>query len=1109
MKLFSNRAIPIRAGAAAFVALLAFGGGCHDSVTGVQPSVGGMLRANAVEVPVSVSGVAWVGAGNIATCSSTSDDATGAMLDTIPGIVFTTGNSTSDGAASSFTKCYDPAWGRVKARTRPAPGKKEYNTSGASPYYTYYGANAGDPALGYYSYDTGDWHVVVLNTNLSYSAGSAQEQWLNADLATNSKLCQAAVWQLPRFYSSDGSTRSSLKAVWDDLYAAGVDVVVNGDWSWYERFAPQNSAGAVDSLYGIREFIAGTGGQGFSTLGTPYANSEVRIANTFGLLRMTLGSNAYAWKFLPSAGKTASDSGTYFCHGAPTPTARPGGPYTSGAATMSVDGSTSTDPLALPPLTYTWNFGDGTTGSGAKTTHTYVANGTYTITLTVKNAKGVVSAPATTTASVTNLPDDPAESPVLVGAGNTGTCSYLNDDATGSLLDGIAGTVFTVGNQTVDGADTTLTKCYGPSWGRQKARTHPAAGLKDYNAPGAMPYYNYFAANAGEVGKGYYSYDLGEWHVVVLNTNVAYGAGSVQEQWLRADLAASSKLCQAAIWQLPRFYSNDGSTRSALKAVWDDLYAAGVEIIANGDWSWYERFAPQNAGGVADPSYGIREFIVGTGGQGLSTLGTPYPNSEVRIPNTFGVLRMKLNADSYSWQFVPVAGSTATDIGHDSCHPAPIPLAATGGPYTSEADVQFDAGASTDPNKLALTYAWSFGDGSTATGPTPMHRYPSLGTYNVTLTVTNSAGVQSLPATTTATIANLPPTVMGNRTAGITGNAVKFAPLFDDGIASGPWSYQITWGDGTSENGAAVAPGAIPLLHSFPAAGTYSAVITVTDAAGASGAASMQVAIANDVTPPVVLAGAGDIADCGVQGDEQTASLLDGIDGTVFTLGDNVYENGTAAEYANCYAPSWGRLRNRTRATIGNHEYATTTTASPTFAYFGAGIGVAGKGYYSYEVGSWHVIVLNSFIDLSEGSAQYNWLQSDLAASNAACTMAMWHHPLFSSGSEHGNDPESLPAWRLLYAAGAEIVLNGHDHDYERFARQSPDGVADPNGIREFVVGTGGKSNSPFTLYKANSEVQIAGKFGVIKLTLTDGQYQWQFVQTDGTIGDSGTESCH
>ncbi|MCZ7570519.1 MAG: metallophosphoesterase [Ardenticatenaceae bacterium] len=262
-----------------------------------------------------------------------------------------------------------------------------------------------------------------------------------------------------------------------------------------------------------------------------------------------------------------------------------------------------------------------------------------------------------------------------------------------------------------------------------------------------------------------------------------------------------------------------------------------------------------------------------------------------------------------------------------------------------------------------------------------------------------------------------------------------------------------------------------------------------------------------------MLIGAGDIAGCSSTGDEATAALLDQIPGTVFTTGDNVYSSGTAKQFANCYDPSWGRHRARTRPAPGNHDYGTAGAAG-YFDYFGPLAGEPDKGYYSYDLGAWHIVVLNSNCSAiggcAAGSPQEQWLRADLAAHPAACTLAYWHHPLFSSGL-HGNSPSMQAIWEALYAYAADVVLNGHDHDYERFAPQDPNGVADPaHGIREFVVGSGGKSHYPFLgLPIANSEVRNDNTFGVLKLTLHPASYTWEFVPEAGqTFTDAGSEPC-
>jgi hypothetical protein len=263
-----------------------------------------------------------------------------------------------------------------------------------------------------------------------------------------------------------------------------------------------------------------------------------------------------------------------------------------------------------------------------------------------------------------------------------------------------------------------------------------------------------------------------------------------------------------------------------------------------------------------------------------------------------------------------------------------------------------------------------------------------------------------------------------------------------------------------------------------------------------------------------VFVGAGDIASCASSGDEATANLLDDIPGTVYNLGDNAYEDGTAAEFANCYDPSWGRHKARTKPTPGNHEYH-TSGASGYFNYFGAAAGAPSEGYYSYDLGAWHIISLNSMCENVGGcganSTMVEWLKRDLADhTSSSCTLAYWHHPVFSSGSEHGNDPKMIPSWDALYAAGADVVLSGHDHDYERFAPQTSSGAPDPaRGIREFVVGTGGKSHYAFGTIRPNSVVRNSDTNGVLKLTLHPTSYEWKFVPTSGTFSDTGTDNCH
>src|SRR5262249_29947273 len=197
-------------------------------------------------------------------------------------------------------------------------------------------------------------------------------------------------------------------------------------------------------------------------------------------------------------------------------------------------------------------------------------------------------------------------------------------------------------------------------------------------------------------------------------------------------------------------------------------------------------------------------------------------------------------------------------------------------------------------------------------------------------------------------------------------------------------------------------------------------------------------------SPAPVLIAAGDIADCRNPAREATARLLDGLAGTIAALGDEAYPTGSAEDYANCYDPTWGPYKARTRPALGNHEYDTPEAAG-YFGYFGGAGGAPGQGYYSYDLGTWHVVVLNSncgqIAGCQAGSPRVQWPRADLAAHPAHCTLAYWHHPLFSSGNSAF--PDVRPFWDALYDARADVVLSGHDHFYERFAPQQPDGTAD------------------------------------------------------------------
>ena len=264
-----------------------------------------------------------------------------------------------------------------------------------------------------------------------------------------------------------------------------------------------------------------------------------------------------------------------------------------------------------------------------------------------------------------------------------------------------------------------------------------------------------------------------------------------------------------------------------------------------------------------------------------------------------------------------------------------------------------------------------------------------------------------------------------------------------------------------------------------------------------------------------VLWSTGDIAECGANTmDDQVAAMLAKATGTIATLGDTVYSASTAQEYRECFDPSWGPIKSRIRPTLGNNEY-NQPDAKTYFDYFGAAAGPRGKGYYSYDIATWHVVVLNSNCakvgGCDAGSPQGQWLAADLAAHPAKCTVAMWHYPVFSSGY-HGSIPSGQDFWKILYDHGAEIVLSGHDHSYERFAPQTVAGKLDnARGIRQFVVGTGGKDFYKIGKPIGNSLVRNDTTAGALKLTLDSGAFTWQFVKAagPGNLADTGTATCH
>jgi Concanavalin A-like lectin/glucanases superfamily/Bacterial Ig domain/Fibronectin type III domain len=385
-------------------------------------------------------------AGDIAGCyPGSGEGATANLIDNQPGIVAPLGDDAyQTGSAEQFANCYDPTWGRFYARSMPVPGEHEYHTPNAAGYFQYWGALGGDPTKGYYSYNVGTWHVVVLNSTCSAvggcGAGSPQEQWLASDLATNHANCTLALWHEPRF-SSDTvhGDDPDMGAFWQDLYAAGADLVLAGSAHDYERFAPQTPGGQLDSASGIREIVVGTGGAGHYGFGTPDANSQVRDGTTFGVLKLTMHGSSYDWQFLPVASATFTDSGTTQCHGA---TSTSSVTLTAPANSANVSGRVALSATATGAVT-TVNFLVNGQLVGTSSTAPYgiswdsrsVPDGPATVTVQGLNSSGSVVATDSHAITVDNTPPSSvASSPVFSSSPSFSVAYTAADPAGGSGL---------------------------------------------------------------------------------------------------------------------------------------------------------------------------------------------------------------------------------------------------------------------------------------------------------------------------------------------------------------------------------------------------------------------------------------------------------------------------------------------------------------------------------------------------------------------------------------------------------------------------------------------------------------------------------------------------
>jgi hypothetical protein len=407
----------------------------------------------------------------------------------------------------------------------------------------------------------------------------------------------------------------------------------------------------------------------------------------------------------------------------------------------------------------TWESSlDGMLGVGASFSRDDLSVGTHLLTVRVVDGDG---APAERTRQFNVF----APTNQLLAAGNVGYCPEANDEATGALLGTLPGRILALGDLAYpQGSAADYANCFDPAWGMHKARIHPIAGNHDWHEAGAQPYFDYFGAAAGTPGEGWYSFDVGNWHVVGVQGDCnEFAAGcaptSPQGLWLQADLAANSKPCTLVFTHFPRFSSIFGVDDTQLP-FWQIFYQHGVDVVLTAHAHNYERYARQNPAGGAEPTRGIRQFVIGTGGRGLSDPAVTLPNRQVQQSSTFGVLRLALSNTSYAWQFHGVGPGTFTDSGSEECvYGAPavaISSPANDATFPSGSTVSLQ-GSATDleQGNVSAQLAWtSSRDGALGTGAS-LSRVLSSGKHVLTASVTDQTDLTG-SAQVTVTV-NVPP----------------------------------------------------------------------------------------------------------------------------------------------------------------------------------------------------------------------------------------------------------------------------------------------------------------------------------------------------------------
>jgi PKD repeat protein len=829
-----------------------------------------------------------VAAGDVAQCSSLGDEATALLLDSLQfDAVLALGDlAYEDGTATQFQNCYDPTWGRHKAKTRPAPGNHEYHTANAAGYFSYFGAAANPDGGGqsYYSFNLGEWHILSLDSNIPVSPGSPQLTWIGQDLAANPKACSLAYWHHPVFSSGLHGNSSLMRDVWRVLDSAGVDVVLVGHDHTYERFAPQTSTG-IASTIGIREFVVGTGGSKLRSFSTTRANSELRDNNTWGVLKLTLHPTTYEWQFVPVAGETFTDQGTADCVQVAPPEANQqpvatltepadGATFTAPAAiTLSATasdadgnlnrvefyrGSTFIGSDATAPYSITWtNAAAGSytltaravddaeawaSSTTVRVTVTPPSNSAPTVSLTSPLDDANFTAPATITLEATATDVDGNLSRVEFYEGTT----LLGSDATAPYAftwNNVAAGTYTLTARAIDAADAAASSAEAvitvdaPSPSNQPPVANPGgpySGTEGVTLTvsgetstdpenGALTYAWNFGDGTTATGpspsktygdNGTFTVTLvvtdpvGASHTATTTATIAnvapttltfvspptaasgvsYTLSITEATDVAADQvgleyrfecggpggftpwgAASSVSCPGLSGPLTSTVrgavrDKDGGTRQQSRAI--EILAPStpnsaptVSLSAPADNATFTAPAAITLEATAsdvDANLSRVEFYQGTTLLGSAT-ATPYSFSWTNVAAGSYILTARA-VDAAD------AATTSAQVRVTVNAPSPSnqpPVANPGGPYggTEGVALTLDGGGSSDPESGALTYAWNFGDGTTATGPAPSKTYGDNGTFTITLVVTDPGGA-SHTATTTATIANVAPTTL-------------------------------------------------------------------------------------------------------------------------------------------------------------------------------------------------------------------------------------------------------------------------------------------------------------------------------------------------------------